>query len=156
MLRRWRLTCSCGLPSWRRCPDRRHPVPPGPLAAPPRSCAERRALPRATDAPPPPRPGRNAGHWTRSPAPWLHRPARPSWRCRVDGAPWPCQPAKSRLLTLYADDRLALLMHLGALMQRAAGELPADVDVVDRFLLWARRAPAVDAGPVTDGDRLAG
>lgn len=25
--RRWRLACSCGMPSWRRCPDRRATVP---------------------------------------------------------------------------------------------------------------------------------
>lgn len=34
VLRRWRLACSCGLISWRRCPDRRRPTPLGPLATP--------------------------------------------------------------------------------------------------------------------------
>ncbi|WDZ83046.1 hypothetical protein [Micromonospora cathayae] len=137
VLRRWRLACSCGLSSWWRCPDRRTPTPPGPLAAPTGTCAERRVLP--SPAYRPPRPGRNAGHWTRVPASRAHLPIRPVWRCRIDGAPWPCQPARSRLLRLHADDRLALLMYLGGLMQQAARELPADVDLTDRFLTWARR-----------------
>lgn len=56
VLRRWRLACSCGLPSWRRCPDRRHPTPPGPLAAPPdpgRHRTEEKPKPKPKPSPKP-------------------------------------------------------------------------------------------------------
>ncbi|WBB81550.1 hypothetical protein O7606_09410 [Micromonospora sp. WMMD882] len=49
VVRRWRLACSCGLRSWWRCPDRRHPTPLGPLAAPAGAVA---APPRSPTAPP--------------------------------------------------------------------------------------------------------
>lgn len=68
-----------------------------------------------------------------------HRAARPSWRCSGCGAPWPCQPAKLALLTEYGTDRLALLLYLATRMVDAAGELPTTVNVVERFLSWARR-----------------
>ena len=69
-----------------------------------------------------------------------HVAARPSWRCRVCGAAWPCSPARLALLGEYREDRAALLIYLGTLLQEAMTDL-ADHDgqvLADRFLTWAR------------------
>ncbi|MEU3453672.1 flavin reductase [Micromonospora sp. NPDC006766] len=73
-----------------------------------------------------------------------HVPMRPLWRCRACGAEWPCQPARLALLVEYRDERTALLVYLGTLMQEAGDQL-AQIDghvrppgLTDRFLTWAR------------------
>lgn len=58
-------------------------------------------------------------------------------------------PGPVRLCWLYPGDRRAVPAHLGSTMMRAVEELPADVDVVERFLSWAPpvRPDGVSAGP---------
>ncbi|MFF5173085.1 flavin reductase [Micromonospora sp. NPDC000089] len=79
---------------------------------------------------------------------------RPLWRCRACGAEWPCQPARLALLVEYRDDRTALLVYLGTLMQEAGDQLAQlngharPADLVDRFLAWARARGADPPGPV--------
>ncbi len=74
-----------------------------------------------------------------------HLPLRPLWLCRACAAPWPCAPARLALRHEYAEDRVALLVHLGGMLHDAAGELhtlnphdgPAPRQLVHRFLGWA-------------------
>ncbi|SCL32135.1 hypothetical protein GA0074694_6177 [Micromonospora inyonensis] len=74
-----------------------------------------------------------------------HVAARPTWRCRVCAAPWPCQPAKLGLRTEYADNRIALTLHLSALLYDAiadridTGSPDAGRDALfARFVGWTR------------------
>ncbi len=70
-----------------------------------------------------------------------HLAARPGWRCRVCGAPWPCSAARLALLGEYRNDRTALLIYLGTLLQDAMTDLTAHTtptQLADRFLTWAR------------------
>ncbi|WDZ87891.1 flavin reductase [Micromonospora cathayae] len=60
------------------------------------------------------------------------------------GAAWPCSPAKLGLLARYRDDRVGLLVFLGARLVEAAAELPADVDLYARFVTWARQRTGGD------------
>ncbi|GAB4104542.1 flavin reductase [Micromonospora taraxaci] len=66
-----------------------------------------------------------------------HVAARPSWRCRVCGAAWPCSPARLSLLGEYREDRIGLLVYLAALLDEAAGDLPGQDLLTERFLTWA-------------------
>ncbi|WTY54294.1 hypothetical protein OG617_05360 [Micromonospora sp. NBC_01412] len=75
-----------------------------------------------------------------------HLPLRPLWLCRACAAPWPCATARLMLLREYADDRIALLIHLAGLLHEATGHLytlnphdaPEPGQLFDRFLAWAR------------------
>ncbi|WKU04206.1 flavin reductase [Micromonospora sp. HUAS LYJ1] len=72
-----------------------------------------------------------------------HVAMRPLWRCRNCGREWPCQPAKLALLTEYRENRTALLVYLGTLMQEATSQLTQlnpdrRPDMADRFVAWAR------------------
>ncbi|MGW3612179.1 flavin reductase [Micromonospora sp. NPDC005163] len=70
-----------------------------------------------------------------------HLPSRPTWRCQACGIAWPCSTAKLRLLAEYRTDRAALLAHLAALSEAAAGQLAGPgippADLVERFTGWA-------------------
>ncbi|MGN9805973.1 hypothetical protein [Micromonospora sp. L32] len=74
-----------------------------------------------------------------------HVAARPAWRCRVCAAPWPCPAAKLGLRIEYADDPVALSVHLCGLLHDAAGDWlrlhprPADpAELFARFVGWTR------------------
>ncbi|MBM7083246.1 flavin reductase [Micromonospora sp. WMMD734] len=72
-----------------------------------------------------------------------HRPLRPIWLCRLDANPWPCGEAKLALLTVFADDRPALLALLSTLQREAEDHLTQldsgrSNNLTDRFLSWAQ------------------
>lgn len=67
-----------------------------------------------------------------------HRPARPGWRCRVDGTDWPCLLARKALAATFADDRGGLSHHMARLQLRAVEELavPDPANLYNRFVRW--------------------
>lgn len=70
--------------------------------------------------------------------PRRHIPARPSWDCACCGEEWPCDASKKQLTYDYRRNRNLMFVHLGDLAVQAAGDLPAEVNVVQRIVSWAR------------------
>ncbi|MFE9183679.1 hypothetical protein ACFYMB_10125 [Micromonospora haikouensis] len=144
--RGWRLWCSCGL-RWAACPDRHAPPPTEPPAGAPGPARNSRWPGRMAGATA--RARRNDG--ARATTTAQHLPLRPLWLCRACAAPWPCAPARLALLREYADDRVALLIHLAGLLHEATTQLytlnphdaPEPAQLFARFLGWARsRSPS--------------
>lgn len=77
----------------------------------------------------------------------VHAPERPTWDCAGCRAPWPCDCARTALLIHYANDPIALGVHLCTTMHRAIDDFvhhgwplrPSTIHT--RFLAWADNPP---------------
>lgn len=71
--------------------------------------------------------------------PRRHIPTRPSWDCGSCGDEWPCSASKTQLQDDYRNNRNLMFVYLGVMAVEAAEDLPAEVNVVERIVAWARR-----------------
>jgi hypothetical protein len=67
-----------------------------------------------------------------------HRPARPGWRCQVDGDEWPCRLARKALTAAFVGNEAGLSYHVARLQIAAAEDLAvADpAGLYGRFVRW--------------------
>ncbi len=72
-----------------------------------------------------------------------HYPDRPDWVCRVDGLPWPCETARAELTESLSPTYRA--RYMGGFYADAATELPASVNLWERFYGWINDPSPQDA-----------
>ncbi|NYT96020.1 hypothetical protein [Salinispora sp. H7-4] len=69
-----------------------------------------------------------------------HGPVPRVWNCGGCGLPWPCPTRERELRAEYADAPVSLALYLGALLVRAAEDLPGVPagPLHRRFIGWTR------------------